>query len=66
MKKYFNVTFRWYETNAYCYNIAHAETAEDVIASYTAEGLTLAGEPTVCRQYQVESAQLKGIPIVEI
>ena len=61
MKKYFNVSFQ-YSESVYCANIAHAETAEDVAAHYSKyEWVKI----TEAQDYEVESAQRKGMPVVE-
>lgn len=63
MKKYFNVSFQ-YSESVYCANIAHAESAEDVLAHYSAKyAWCTVSEATAA---DVEEAQRKGKPIVEI
>lgn len=61
MKKYFNVSFQ-YSESVYCANIAHAETAEDVAAHYSKHEWV---KITEAQEYEVESAQRKGMPVVE-
>lgn len=62
MKKYFNVSFQ-YSENVYCANIAHAESAEDVLAHYSAKyAWCKVSEATAA---DVEEAQRRGKPIVE-
>ena len=60
MKKYFNVSFQ-YSESVYCANIAHAESAEAVEAHYSAKY-----EWCKVSAADVEEAQRKGKPIVEI
>lgn len=63
MKKYFNVSFQ-YSESVYCANIAHAESAEAVEAHYSAKyEWCMVSEATAA---DVEEAQRKGKPIVEI
>lgn len=63
MKKYFNVSFQ-YSESVYCANIAHAESAEAVEAHYSAKyEWCKVSEATAA---DVEEAQRKGKPIVEI
>ena len=63
MKKYFNVSFQ-YSESVYCANIAHAESAEAVEAYYSAKyERCKVSEATAA---DVEEAQRKGKPIVEI
>ena len=63
MKKYFNVSFQ-YSESVYCANIAHAESAEAVEAHYSAKyEWCKVSESTAA---DVEEAQRKGKPIVEI
>ncbi len=60
--KYYNVTFRWYDTDTYCSNIARAECAEDVKSHYAKYD----SDPTITEasSYEVESAKERGKPIV--
>lgn len=60
--KYFNVTFKWYDTDTYCSNIAKAESAEDVKAHYAKYD----SNPTITEAsaYDVQAAQERGKPIV--
>lgn len=60
--KYYNVTFKWYDTDTYCSNIAKAECAEDVKAHYTKYD----SDPTITEasSYEVEAAKERGKPIV--
>lgn len=60
--KYYNVTFKWYDTDTYCSNIAKAECAEDVKAHYTKYD----SNPTITEasSYEVEAAKERGKPIV--
>ena len=60
--KYYNVTFKWYDTDTYCANIAKAESAEDVKAHYAKYD----SNPTITEAsaYDVTSAQERGKPIV--
>lgn len=62
MKKYFAVSFK-YSESVYCSNIAHAETAEAVNAHYSKYEWVSVRE---CKDYEVEAARRKGMPIVEI
>lgn len=63
MKKYFNVSFQ-YSESVYCANIVHAESAEAVEAHYSAKyEWCKVSEATAA---DVEEAQRKGKPIVEI
>lgn len=63
MKKYFNVSFE-YSDSVYCANIAHAESAEDVLAHYSAKyAWCTVSEATAA---DVEEAQRRGKPIIEI
>lgn len=63
MKKYFNVSYQ-YSESVYCANIAHAESAEAVEAHYSAKyEWCKVSEATAA---DVEEAQRKGKPIVEI
>lgn len=63
MKKYFNVSFQ-YSGSVYCANIAHAESAEDVEKHYSEKyEWCKVSEATAA---DVEEAQRKGKPIVEI
>lgn len=63
MKKYFNVSFQ-YSESVYCSNIAHAESAEAVEAHYSEKyEWCKVSEATAA---DVEEAQRKGKPIVEI
>ena len=62
MKKYYCVSFQ-YSENVYCANIAHAETVEDIKAHYSKyEWVSV----TDCKGYELENAQRKGMPIIEI
>jgi len=60
--KYYNVTFKWYDTDTYCSNIAKAECAEDVKAHYSKYD----NDPIISEasSYEVEAAQERGKPIV--
>lgn len=60
--QYFNVTFKWYDTDTYCGNIAKAECAEDVKAHYAKYD----SNPTITKasSYEVEAAKERGKPIV--
>lgn len=60
--KYYNVTFKWYDTDTYCSNIAKAECAEDVKAHYAKYD----SDPTIneASSYEVEAAKERGKPIV--
>lgn len=60
--QYFNVTFKWYDTDTYCANIAKAECAEDVKAHYAKYD----SNPTITEasSYEVTAAQERGKPIV--
>ena len=63
MKKYFNGSYQ-YSESVYCANIAHAESAEAVEAHYSAKyEWCKVSEATAA---DVEEAQRKGKPIVEI
>lgn len=63
MKKYFNVSFQ-YSESVYCANIAHAESAETVVAHYSAKyEWCKVSEATAA---DVEEAQRKGKPIIDI
>ena len=62
MKKYFTVSFM-YSDCLYCINIAHAETVEPVNAHYSKYERVSVRE---CEDYEVETARIKGMPIVEI
>lgn len=63
MKKYFNVSFQ-YSDDVFCANIAHAESAEDVEKHYSEKyEWCKVSEATAA---DVEEAQRKGKPIVEI
>lgn len=63
MKKYFNISYQ-YSESVYCANIAHAESAEAVEAHYSAKyEWCKVSEATAA---DVEEAQRKGKPIVEI
>lgn len=62
MKKYFNVSFQ-YSNNAYCTNIAHAESVEDVERHYSKYGWVDVSDST---DYDIETARKKGMPVVEI
>lgn len=61
MKKYYNITFKWYDTNTYCSNIAYAETEEDVKESYSKYEIIAISE---AKDYDVEDAKRRGKPIV--
>ena len=60
--KYYNVTFKWYDTDTYCSNIAKAESVEDVKAHYAKYG----SDPiiTEASAYEVEAAKERGKPII--
>lgn len=63
MKKYFNVSFQ-YSDDVFCANIAHAESAEAVEKQYSEKyEWCKVSEATAA---DVEEAQRKGKPIVEI
>ena len=62
MKKYFKVSFQYAES-VYCSNIAHAETAEDVLAHYSK--YEWVSTPTEANEREVESAKERGMPIIE-
>lgn len=61
--KYYNVNFKWYDTDTWCSNIAKAETIEDVKAHYAKYG----SEPIIkeASAYDVESAIERGKPIIK-
>lgn len=63
MKNYYHVSFK-YSENTFCANIAHAETPEDVHAHYSKKYDWVAVTPAA--PIDVESAQRKGMPIVEV
>lgn len=60
--KYYNIAFRWYDTDTYCSNIAKAECVEDVKAHYAKYD----SAPTIkeASEYDVEDAEKRGKPIV--
>lgn len=60
--KYYNVTFKWYDTDTYCGNIAKAECVEDVKAHYAKYD----SNPTITEasSHEVEAAKERGKPIV--
>ena len=62
MKKYFTVSFK-YSENVYCTNIAHAETIEAVNARYSKYEWCSVEQ---CKDYELDNARRKGMPIIEI
>lgn len=62
MKKYFDVSFKWSD-DIFCTNIAHAETEEAVKRHYAKYSEVSVKE---AKEYAVESAKRKNMPIVEI
>lgn len=62
MKQYYKVSFK-YSESVYCSNIAHAESREDVEAHYSRYEWVSVEEAAA---YEVETAQRKGMPIVEV
>lgn len=66
MKKYYNITFRWYDTTTYCTNIAHAESAEEVTVHYLNAGHSWVSEPVEATEYDIANGRRRGIPFVEI
>lgn len=61
MKRYFKATFRWYNTNTYCTNMALAESVEDVRAHYSKHEVISISEAS---PYELKEAELKGMPII--
>ncbi len=61
-KKYYKVTYQHGES-VYCSNIAHAESVEAVEAHYSKYNWCSVSE---CEAWELESAQRRGMPIVEI
>lgn len=63
--KYFNVTFKWYDTGTWCANLAQAERAEDVKAYYMSE---YGSEPIISEAstYALEDAKRRGMPVVNV
>ena len=66
MKKYYEVSFRWYDTTTHCANIVLAESPEAVKAHYTEKGHSWVGEPVEASEYRVQDAKRRGMPIIEI
>ena len=60
--QYFNVTFKWYDTNTYCSNIAKANSVDDVKKHYSKfdENPVI----SVASARDVESARERGKPII--
>ena len=62
--KYYYVTFRWYDTDIYCANIAHAPSKAAVERFYTDRyGWCAVRE---CPPYDLQDARERGKPIIEI
>lgn len=61
-KKFYKVTYQHSES-VYCSNIAHAESVEAVEAHYSKHNWCSVSE---CEAWELESAQRRGMPIVEI
>lgn len=59
---YYNVTFKWYDTDTYCSNIAKAESVEAVKAHYAKYD----SNPSIstASEYEIRSARERGKPIV--
>jgi hypothetical protein len=66
VKKFYEVSFKWYDTTTHCTNIVHAESPEAVTAHYTAKGHTWVGEPAEASEYRVQDAKRRGMPIIEL
>lgn len=62
MKKYCEVSFKWSES-IYCTNIAHAETEQAVREHYSKYSEVSVKE---AKEYAVEDARRKNMPIIEI
>lgn len=62
MKRYYSVSFK-YSDAVYCANIAHAESIEAVEQRYSKYEWASVRE---ARDSEVETARLKGMPIVEV
>ena len=60
---YFNVTFKWYDTDTYCSNIARAETADDVAAHYGSKYSWYSISPAT--ENDVNDAKRRGKPIIK-
>lgn len=62
MKSYYMVAFK-YSEDIFCFNIAHADSIEDVKTYYSKYSWVYIND---CPAYELESAKCKGIPIIEI
>lgn len=60
---YFNVTFKWYDTDTYCSNIASAATADDVAAHYGSKYPWFDIQPAT--ENDVNDAKRRGKPIIK-
>ena len=65
MKNYYSVTFRWYDTETFCSNIAHASSREAVERFYSAK-YQHEVIVTPCDISALKAARERGKPIVEI
>lgn len=63
--KLYNVTFKWYDTDTYCANLAKAESEDDVKAYY---GNKYGSEPIISEApaYALEDAERRGKPVVTV
>lgn len=63
--KLYNVTFKWYDTNTWCANLAKAESEEDVKSYY---GNKYGTEPIISEAYAyaLEDAERRGKPVVTV
>lgn len=64
MKKYYIVTFRWYDTSTYCINIAIADNMKSVFEHYNKKSDYVTVNPA--DENIIESAKRKGMPIRKI
>lgn len=63
--KTFQATFKWYDTDTYCTNLCVAESEEEVREHYECKGCEVVSVKEA-KDYEVESAKRKGMPIVKI
>lgn len=62
MKKHYEVSFKWAK-DIYCTNIVHAESAKAVEEHYAKYSEVSVKE---AKEYAIEDAQRKNMPIIEI
>ena len=63
MKRYYSVTFKWYDSDLYCTNIVYTDTEDNIKEKYSKYGECFVSK---CSEDEVELAKRKGMPIVEL